>query len=259
MTLRDLEKNDRKDDINKENVSGSGSKKEKRLAAVKLLVILAILAAIPLYMYIAHPDLVREYMNAEAIKGLLEDYKGYSILLFLGLNVLQVIFSLPGQVFQLAGGYAFGFWLALLLSVAGVATGSSIVYFISRKLGHDAIRTLFGGSKVTNLLDQLNSRKGIVILFVGYLIPGMPKDLLNYVSGLSDIRYKPFILLSMTARLPGMIASLFIGDALTDGNYTRAIIVAVCVIIAAGICLIKRGKITEAFGDFYDKYVKENR
>ena len=239
-----------------EDNRNSDTKREKLAALIKLLIVLAVLISIPLYIYVGHPELVHEYMNVEAIRRLLTEYRGHSALIFLGLNVIQVICSLPGQVFQLAGGYAFGFWLALLLTLIGVTVGSTIVYFLSRKLGHDAIRTLFGGSKVTKLLDDLNSRKGIVILFVGYLIPGMPKDLLNYVSGLSDIKYRPFILLSMTGRLPGMLTSLFIGNELTDGNYTRAIIVAVCVVVAAGICLLRRAQITEVFGNFYDKFVE---
>lgn len=223
------------------------------IAAGKLLIILLVIVSLPLYMYLAHPELVREYADAEAIKQLLLSYRRESALVYLGLNVFQVVCSLPGQVFQLAGGYALGFWLALPLTIIGVAIGCSIAFTVSKKLGHDAIRTLFGGRKVAELLDKLDSEKGVVILFVAYLIPGMPKDLVNYVAGLTDIRFRAFLPLCMCGRLPGMMISLFIGSSVTEGNYTRAIIAAVCVLAAAGICLIKREAIIGAFHRFYAK------
>ena len=234
----------------------NNDKKSKLIAVIKLAVIVLVIISVPLYLYFTHPEIIREYSDADAIKGLLLSYKKESALIYLGLNIFQVICSLPGQIFQLAGGYAFGFWLALPLTIIGVFIGCSIAFTVSKKLGHDAIRTLFGGKKVTELLDKLDSEKGIVILFVAYLIPGMPKDLVNYVAGLTDIRYRAFIILCMCGRLPGMMVSLFIGSSVTNGNYTRAIIAAVCVLAAAGICLIKREAIISAFHRFYNEQVR---
>lgn len=232
----------------------SNDLKAKRLAIFKLLVIAAIIIVVPVYIMVMHPEVISFVKDPARMEAFLNAHRTIGIPLFIALNIFQVLCSLPGQVFQLAGGYVFGFFLGLLLSVIGVAIGASCAFFIAHKLGNEAIHTLFGEAKVTQHLDQLNSKKGVIVLFVAYLIPGMPKDLFNYVAGLSDIRYKPFIIICMAGRLPGMCASLLIGNQVVSGQYTSAIIVAIIVLILCALGLLFRHRIVEASGKFYDKF-----
>ena len=210
-------------------------KKSKLIAVIKLAVIVLVIISVPLYLYFTHPEIIREYSDADAIKGVLLSYKKESALIYLGLNIFQVICSLPGQIFQLAGGYALGFWLALPLTIIGVFIGCSIAFTVSKKLGHDAIRTLFGGKKVTELLDKLDSEKGIVILFVAYLIPGMPKDLVNYVAGLTDLSLVEWFLICTVGRLPGIFLTALAGHAAGETNYRAAVI---ALLVMGGISLL---------------------
>ena len=230
-------------------------KKQKRIARIKLGTIILVLIAIPCYEYFFHPELIDLVKSPRTLMNSIAGYKAFSVPIYIGANILQVVCSLPGQVFHLAGGYLFGFWLGLLLSFVGVTIGAACAYFIASKLGHDAVFTLFGEKKVTQLLEQLNSKKGIIVLFVGYLIPGMPKDLINYVAGLSGIKFRPYIILCMCGRLPGMMASLIIGNQVFDGQYTSAVIIAACVLAACAAALIFRKQIIDLFGKFYDKFI----
>jgi len=51
------------------------------------------------------------------------------------------------------------------------------------------------------------------VFFLLFLVPGIPKDILCYVAGVSPIRYPFFIIASTLGRLPGIVASTVIGGA----------------------------------------------
>ena len=231
-------------------------KKQKRIARTKLAVMILMIIAVPCYAYFFHPEWIQLIKNPDAMAALIEKYRTAGMPVYLGLNVIQVICSLPGQVFHIAGGYVFGGGIALVLAFTGVFIGSSCAFAIAHNIGRESVHVLFGEKKVTGLLDQLNSAKGAAILFCGYLIPGMPKDLLNYVAGLSDIKYKPYIVMCMMGRLPGMIASIVIGNQVFDGQYTSAFVIAACMVVICSFCLVFRHKLIAAFEKFYRRLIK---
>ncbi|MDO4393897.1 MAG: VTT domain-containing protein [Bacillota bacterium] len=250
--MNSLKKADGNMDLNKTKTE----KKQKRLARIKLAIMILIIITIPCYAYFFHPELIQTIKDPDAIAAFIEEYKYAGIPIYLGMNVLQVICSLPGQVFHIAGGYVFGILPALVLAFAGVCIGSTCSYGIAHSIGRESVHVLFGEKKVTKLLDQVNSKKGAAILFCGYLIPGMPKDILNYVAGLSNIKYRPYIVMCMVGRLPGMIASIVVGNQVFDGNYKVAVIISVCVLIVCVVCLLKRHKLIAVFEKFYSKLTK---
>ncbi|MBQ8563975.1 MAG: hypothetical protein IJ443_08845, partial [Firmicutes bacterium] len=90
------------------------------ISILKLLLLLTIVAGIPLYIYFCHGDWLRRFEDVQEVIAFLERYERESIPIYLGLQVLQIVISvLPGQVFQIAAGYMYPFWLALLLALTG--------------------------------------------------------------------------------------------------------------------------------------------
>ena len=59
---------------------------------------------------------------------------------------------------------------------------------------------IFGEEKIKSMLETLNSKKAVVLVFLIFLIPGVPKDLCNYVAGLSEMKLKPFLIVSLIGR-----------------------------------------------------------
>lgn len=101
----------------------------------------------------------------------------------------------------------YGFWLGYLYSLIGAFLGSVLTYYIAKILGHDAMHLTFGEEKIKSMLETLNSKKAVVLVFLIFLIPGVPKDLCNYVAGLSEMKLKPFLIVSLIGRSPGMMAA----------------------------------------------------
>lgn len=90
-------------------------------------------------------------------------------------------------------------------------------------------------------------------VFFIYLIPGIPKDVVSYAAGISEMKFKPFILLSLVGRLPGMMGSIMIGSMWHKEEYVGMIALCVIAVIAFILCLIYRKKINTFLDKIYDK------
>ena len=234
------------------------SKKENRLHLVlsilKLLLLAAIVAGIPLYIYLVHGDWLRRFEDVQEVVAFLEQYETESIPIYLGMQVLQIVISvLPGQVFQIAAGYMYPFWLALLLALTGAVIGTAITFGLAKLLGQDFLHLFFGEEKISYYIERLNSRRAYTIVFLLYLIPGIPKDVVSYAAGASEMRFKPFLILSAVGRLPGMCGSLLMGTLLEGEHYIGLGIVTAIAVLAFLACILFRQSINGWLDRIYER------
>ncbi|MBR5329238.1 MAG: TVP38/TMEM64 family protein [Firmicutes bacterium] len=227
----------------------------KRISAVlKLLALLGIIVAIPLYIYFGHPEVIAYFSSLEAVEAFFDDYRGHSIVVYLIFQVLQlVICVIPGQALQVAAGYVFGFGMGLVWTALGAVLGTIVTFYLAKLLGRDAMETIFGERKIMEILNNINSKRGILAVFVIYLIPGIPKDICTYAAGLSKIKLKPFLIVSMVGRMPGMMGSLLIGHQLVEGQYIGAIIIGVVAAVLFVLGLLFKDRIIRLCNGIYDK------
>ncbi len=167
------------------------------------------------------------FRDKEAIRGWIEGRGLLGPLAFILLQVVQVVvFVIPGEVVQLAGGYAFGFWLGLLYSLIGITLGSLANFYAGRLLGRPFVESLFDRAKIEKVESVTGSGKAAAGFFLLFVIPGIPKDVLCYVAGVSKLRLLAFLGVSMAGRLPGILGSSYMGSAAYSGAYRGAIVVA---------------------------------
>jgi uncharacterized membrane protein YdjX (TVP38/TMEM64 family) len=177
-------------------------------------------------------------------------YKGHAAAVLIGIQILQVIICIvPGQPIQLAASYLFGVFKGYLISIVGAVIGVIISFYIAKILGRDALEAIFGEEKVSDYHRKLNSGKGLMAVLLIYLIPGVPKDLVAYVAGISDMRIRPFIIVSTIGRTPGMLGSLLTGYFLSSKNYAAIAVLAVIIAVILIICFIKRNSLIGMLDD----------
>lgn len=104
-----------------------------------------------------------------------------------------------------------------------------------------------------NFIEKLNSKKAIIAVLIIYLIPGLPKDACSYAAGISNMRLKAFLTVSLIGRTPAMSGSLLIGNQVEVGSYTLAIIIAAAAVILFIAGIIFRKQITKLLNKTYDK------
>src|SRR5947208_14628039 len=147
--------------------------------------------------------LVRLYEDKHQVHAMVDRWGGWAPLVFIVIQALQVIIApIPGDVTGVLGGFAFGQWLGFLYSTIGLTIGSLFAFWLGRRLGAPFIRRVTGPD-VWERLDFVVEAEGAILCFIIFLVPGLPKDTLCYLFGVSPIPFWVFALVSTLGRMPG--------------------------------------------------------
>ena len=186
------------------------------------------------------------FKDAEALKQWVIEWGIWAPIIFIALQILQVIiFIIPGEVPQIAGGYLFGAGLGTLYSCIGIGIGSAVNFFLARTLGLHFIKHILSKQHMTGLEELANSSNARTGFFLLFLIPGIPKDMLCYVAGFSTMSFFYFMVVSSAGRLFGIVGSAFIGSFIAENQWVYAIIISVLAIILFTFGFIYKNKIED--------------
>lgn len=128
-------------------------------------------------------------------------------LLYAGCNVLL----LPGGLLSIGGGFFFGLWWGFFIVLVGNVTGAAISFFISRWLGRHWLRRKLMRNATLEALEPAVEREGWKIILLSQLHPLFPTSLLNYLYGLTTIRFRTCILWVTVGQAPGLFLYAYIG------------------------------------------------
>jgi uncharacterized membrane protein YdjX (TVP38/TMEM64 family) len=220
--------------------------RKRTIAILKLILLVFIIAGIPAFLYIKYGSGIFSKDTANAVIAYLRQNRSTAFLIIIALQIVQVVICvLPGQPIQFAASYMFGVGRGFLLSIVGAVFGTVISFYLAKALGSDAMHMFFGEEKVRDYQRKLNSGRGLMLAFLIYLIPGIPKDLVSYAAGISEMRFRPFLLAATVGRSPGMLGSLLLGHFFGKQDYRAIVILSVIVAVILLICFIKRKELTE--------------
>ena len=229
--------------------------RERQKTILKAVFLLLIVVIIPLLIFLTHREFFSQFESISEAEEYIRSYGHFSGLIYLVLQVIQVVICfLPGEVFQVVAGYLFGPFWGIVYALAGCAIGEAVAFSLARVLGRGFVRLFMSEEQFEKYSSRLNSSKGYTLCFILYLIPGIPKDILCYVAGVSEIRFLPFLIISMVGRLPGLIGSIAMGSLVDSGQYVIAIVILVIACIICFLGFIFRDRLS----NFIDK-IKESK
>lgn len=206
--------------MSKPDAADAAQKHRKWLAGISFLVVLLILLLLTwvLWRWLAG-------FSAEGLREYIRSFGAGGFFVLLGLQVAQVFIALiPGELLETAAGYIFGPVVGTLLCYIGVAIASALVFLLTRRLGKRFVEVFVAPDRINELKFLNTAQKRNRLIFILYLIPGTPKDLLTYIVGLTDIKLHEFLFISLIARFPSVISSTVGGQLLGDGDYLPAIL-----------------------------------
>lgn len=214
------------------------------------IVSLCILAAVMLLVTVICIPLVKMLASEEGRRGLeklVEENYFLGLAVYLFLQMLQVIVALiPGGVIQILGGVLFGKVWGTIWCVIGILIGTVIVFAIVRRFGMPVVEAFIDQKGIKRFEFLNNSKKLELVVFILFLIPGVPKDVLTYIAPLTKIKPSSFFVLSMFGRLPAIILSTVFGANLSEGNIFEAIIIFAVVAVAGVIGILYSDKAVSA-------------
>ncbi|MGI8956635.1 MAG: TVP38/TMEM64 family protein [Chthoniobacterales bacterium] len=131
----------------------------------------------------------------------------YYSILYACCNVLL----LPGGLLSVGGGFFFGLWWGFLIVLVGNVTGAAIAFYLGRKVGQNWLRRKLMRNPTLEALEPAVAREGWKIILLSQLHPLFPTSLLNYLYGLTTIRFRTCILWVAIGQAPGLFLYTYIG------------------------------------------------
>lgn len=224
-------------------------KKIKQSDLIKLVGLVVFIVLITAIVVAIWPTLsiVFEPGGVETLIELITSQGPLGVLILLGMQLLQIIVAfIPGEVVQIAAGMMYGPLWGSVVILVGCVLSSMVVYELVHKLGASFVRSMVGEKQLLKFRQFELSGKFGVTVFILFLIPGFPKDVLTYIVPLSDMNLRTFLLLSTIGRTPGVIISTYAAAGLADGNIVTSVIIFVVAALIAIIVLLLRNRIIDA-------------
>ena len=197
------------------------TEKQKK-AVLAAAVAVFVLVVVSVCWFVGRP-LIRLAGDPEAFREWVDSYGFWGKLCYVGLMALQVVIVLiPGEPFELAGGYAFGALEGTVLALSGFVIGSAGVFSLVRRFGVKLVEVFFTRDKIRQMEFIKNPRKTKVLAFIIMMIPGTPKALISYFAGLTKLTMAEWLKIVAIARIPSLIGSTIPGGAAGSENYVLA-------------------------------------
>ena len=192
----------------------------------KILTIIGTLALLGIGYYYREPivekaiDYYTLLLDRDRIKAFIAAFGIGAPFIFILIQISQVLLApIPGEATGFIGGYLFGVIQGFIYSSIGLTVGSWLNFFIGRFLGERYVKKIVPLDKLKRFDNALRHR-GILVVFILFLIPGFPKDYLCLFLGFgSTLPIRVFVVLSAIGRIPGTLMLSLQGAFLFNRSY----------------------------------------
>lgn len=227
------------------HLRGKEVKKADVFKFIGLLIFCAVCVVIVVFLY----PVVKDIFDPGGVDRVIErirEKEAAGVFILLLLQFIQVVVAfIPGEVTQMAAGMLYGPLWGSVLILVGCILSSAVVYLIVHKLGAPFVKDLVPDKYLKKFRDfERTGRLGIIV-FILFLIPGLPKDVFTYLVPLTDMKMKPFLIITTIARTPGVILSTYAADGLIDGQIWQSAVIFGVLLVLAVLALIFSNQIMD--------------
>ncbi|QDX41047.1 TVP38/TMEM64 family protein [Salarchaeum sp. JOR-1] len=165
---------------------------------------------------------------------------------FVLLQAMQVVAApVPGQVLSFVSGYLFGPVWGTAYSVLGASIGSYAAFWLSRTYGRPYAERVVAEDAFA-WFETVTDDNGLLALFLVFLIPGLPDDVVCFVAGLTDLDLTEMTVVAALGRLPGFFLAALAGSNAAAGDYASAVVIATALGLVGLVCWVYRERVRAA-------------
>lgn len=181
----------------------------------------------------------------EKIRNIIQSHGKNSAIIYILLFSILPIFFFPVPILALAAGISFGLFEGVIYTIIGAMINSSIMFIMAKKFAKDKVLEIFRKKISKKWYDKIinaEKNKGIFIIFLMRLLPIAPYNVINYLSGLTEISFFKYSLATFFGIIPGTFVFLNVGDKAINvySNEFVISIIAFIVLTIVSFVLIKK-------------------
>jgi uncharacterized membrane protein YdjX (TVP38/TMEM64 family) len=179
---------------------------------IQIALLAALIVVVSAALWYWHEPLWELFDNQERLKEWVESFGPvWGPLVSMALNAAQVLAApIPGQTIGIANGLLYGLWRGTLYSMVGLIVGRTLAMLLGRWFGRRLVERLVDPQHLARW-DEIIRHRGPFFLFLIFLVPFLPDDLVCFLIGLSSLSIPHMVILSALGGLPGVFVSCWLG------------------------------------------------
>ena len=136
--------------------------------------------------------------------------------------VFFCVLLVPASIPTLAAGFLFGVGIGSLTAIVGSTAGACVAFLVGRTLARRWVARRVAHSRRFAALDTAIGEHGFKIVLLMRLSPVSPFVVLNYMFGLTKVRFWDYAAGSLIGMIPGTVLFVYFGAGLRSLAEVRA-------------------------------------
>ena len=152
-----------------------------------------------------------------------------------------VVFFIPATILTLGAGAIFGLVTGTLVVIAGATLGATLAFLLARTVLRKRVEKMAARNPKFRALDEAIAREGTKIVFLVRLSVLFPFTWINYVFGLTGVRFRTYLWTTLVGIAPATFAFVYIGSIANEAataSRTRLIVYIVGAVAALAVAIV---------------------
>ncbi len=175
--------------------------------------ILALFLAWIIYSY-ASKGIVFSLMKSDTstVISFVHSFGFFAAVIFVLLVILEVVLApIPPLALYIVAGLLFGGFLGGCLTLLGNLIGAFIDFIVARNFGRGLVETKVP-EKLRHKFDKFFEKHGGLAIFILRINPLTTSDLVSYLSGLTKMKLRTFLVATGLGLIPMIFLQTYFGD-----------------------------------------------
>ncbi len=228
-------------------------KKIIKITLLVLAIVLSVVACVLLVPYLAKlAKMNKEELNSAlaAADAALRKLGPIRYILMMLLQIFQMILApIPGGPVAVMMGFMFGPVVGTLLTIVSTALGTMLIIWCVERFGMSFVNKFINSKGFEKLRFLHNSSSRDALLFLLFLVPGTPKDLVTFFAPFTGAKPRNIVVLASLARIPSIFLMVYLGDAISDGNLVKSLIILTVAAVIGLIGIMFKDKVMPEYSD----------
>lgn len=200
-----------------------------------MFLILAVLVVSAKYWF---PSLIK-FSSPTFVRDYFINFGAMGYLIFTGLIAASIVLPMPSTVVAIGGGYVYGLSIGTILILIGTIIGATINFYLVRIFGEPLLEKVVSKKNYLHF-NHLFKKRGAKFVLLSYALPIFPADSLNFLLGLTNIRYAAFLGILILGSIPRTLITVSLGENLLAGITLKSILTISAAAIFILIALFRK-------------------
>lgn len=185
----------------------------KKFKSSKIFFVTYIIVAISVigYCILCKYGIMDTITSVEGLKELILSTKEKGIYVYILIQAAQVIIlPIPAAIICIVGSLIYGPFLGGIYCSIGVLIGSFVSFVLGKTFGYRIVAWI-AGKENTDKYSEIIRKRGGFFLFLAFLLPMFPDDILCLIAGITNMKFKTFAWITIITRPIGVICMSYFG------------------------------------------------